>query len=192
MPDETTVAAEEPKLRLLNPREVRRDSEIEVDLGDGTMVKARKMDMTLLVFEGQISMTMLTAVQKMVELPDASPVERVEALGGEGRSMVDLLRKHASIVTIQPRITLEESADPNVIPASYLNLQQLMAIWNATAVTPRFGVSQASRFRVGPSADDAPPAPVGEDVSPTSEPVAGAGPAKEIESDGRVVEYVGR
>lgn len=198
MPDETTTE-EVPKLRLLNARDVRREAEIEVDLGDGTMVKARKMDMTLLVFEGQISMTMLTAVQKMVEMPDASPVDRVAALGGEGRSMVDMLRKHASVVVVAPRITLEDSPDPNVIPASYLNLPQLMAIWNATAVTPRFGASQAARFRRGTVLDDDAPAPTGESVPPASvdvarpaeyEPFAGAGPARELTDGGRVVDFV--
>lgn len=182
---DTTMEAtsETPKLRLLNPREVRRDSEIEVDLGDGTMVRARKLDMTLLVFEGQLSMTMLVAVQRMVDMPDASPVDRVNALGGEGKSMVELLRKHASVVCVQPKIVLEETADPNVIPASYLNIQQLMAIWNATAVVPTFGAREAARFRSGAREDDAPPAPVSEDVP---------SPAVELVVGDRLVEYIGQ
>ena len=42
--DTMDPAAETPKLRLLNPRDVRKEAEMEVDLGDGTMVRARKLD----------------------------------------------------------------------------------------------------------------------------------------------------
>ena len=182
--DETTdTTTEAPKLKLLNPREVRADSEIDVDLGDGTMVKARKMDMTLLVFEGQVSMTMLLAVQRMIEMPDATPLERVAALGKEGRSMVEMLRKHASIVTVQPRVSMEDSADPNVIPATYLTLPQLMAIWNSTAITPRFGANQAARFRRGTGTDAPAAAPAGDDVPPAS---------VELVTPSGTVEYIGQ
>jgi len=169
-------------LKLLNARALRRENEIEVDLGDGTMVKARKMDMTLLVFEGLVPMPMLSAVQRMFDDPDATPTEQVEKLGDQGKPMVDLLRRHASIVTIQPKISVEDTNDPDTIPASYLNIQQLMAIWTATAVVPTFGTSQATRFRGGAVPDDAPDAPAVEVIPTGTELVVG----------GRLVEYIGQ
>ena len=58
---------------LLNPRTLRRSNEVQVDLGDGTYILARREDMTLLVFEGRVPMPMLAAVQKMIDMPHASP-----------------------------------------------------------------------------------------------------------------------
>ena len=102
---------------LLNARKVRTDNEVLVDLGDDTQIRCRREDMTLLVFEGRIPMPMLVAVQKMLDMPDATPVERVEALGIEhGKMLVDVLREHACKVAIDPILVMEDDGNPDHLP----------------------------------------------------------------------------
>jgi hypothetical protein len=170
------------ELKLLDPRSMRKANEIEVDLGDGTMVVARRQDMTLLVFQGHVPMPMLAAVQRMIELPNATPAERVDSLGGEGRNLVDLLRRHAVTVVMKPRITDTDTGELDALPVEYLGIQQLMAIWNATAVVPIVGTSQAAEFRGGAESHDAPPVPDEPEVPPAPKQLV----------NGRDIEYVGR
>lgn len=170
------------ELKLLDPRAVRGASEVEVDLGDGTMVMARRQDMTMMVFEGRVPMPMLNAVQRMVEMPNATPQERVATLGSEGRNLVELLRSHAVAVVTKPKMVLVDTGDPDVIPVEFLNIQQLMAIWNATAVVPKFGALGAARFRGGAGTDAPPAVAIEPDLPPATERVV----------DGRVYEYIGK
>jgi len=147
--------------QLLNARTVRAKNEIEVDLGDDTFIKARREDMTLLLFEGRVPMPMLAAVQKMIDLPNASPAERVEALGSEnGRALVDLLRQHACRVSMEPKIVMAEDGNPDHLVVDFLDIPKLMMIWMATAVVPEVNQAQAASFRRRERVDDAPPAPV--------------------------------
>jgi hypothetical protein len=147
--------------QLLDARKVRAANEVKVDLGDDTFVRCRKEDMTLLLFEGRVPMPMLAAVQKMIDLPNASPAQRVEALGAEhGRALVDLLRQHACRVSIEPLIVMQDDGDDNHLPVSFLDTPKLMLIWQATAVVPEVNPAQAASFRAGERVDDAPPAPV--------------------------------
>jgi hypothetical protein len=184
MPDEVLDRKPEP-LKLLSAKDVRKDTEIEVDLGDGTFVKARKLDMTLLIFEGQIPMALLAAAQRMMDMPDGTIEDRVRLLGeGESRSMIEMMRQHAATVVIQPRITMDDTSDPNALPASYLTLPQLLAIWNATAIIPRFAARPAARFRSDAGTDAPAPAPTGESVPPAA--------VELVTADGKRVDYLGQ
>lgn len=163
---------------LLDPRKYREKNELEIDLGDGTHVVARKEDMTLLVFEGRVPMPMLTAVQKMIEMPNASAVERIQALGDGGKDLVRVLREHACKVVLKPILVMEDDGNPEHLPIQYLDVNQLMVIWSATAVVPQIGVAAAARFRPRVAADDDPAVPAREDVQPAPEPVGVPGPVE--------------
>ena len=180
--------ADEQDVPLLDPRKVRREHHVRVDLGDGTAVLARREDLTVLVFEGRIPMPLLAAVQKMIDMPEASPADRIMSLGeAAGRDLVRVLREHVCAVVLQPRVTMEESGDPDTVPVSYFDIQQLMAIWTATAVVARVTPAGAARFRRGTEPDDPVVPHLGEDVRPTPELVVVGGP--DVRPD---IEYVGR
>ena len=152
---------------LLSVRKVREQHLVTVDLGDGTHVQARREDMTILVFEGRVPMPLLTAVQRMIEMPDASPIERVQALGESGsREMLRVLREHACSVVMNPKVVMDAETDSNAVPVTYFSVQQLMAIWNETSVVPRVDADTAAIFRPEGSHDDVAAAPVSEDVQP--------------------------
>lgn len=154
----------------LSARAARAENEVTVDLLDGTFVTARKEDMTLLVFDGRVPMPLLAAVQRMIDMPGATDLERLEALGTEhGGNLVKLLREHACSVVMNPKVTMEDTGDPDTLPVTYFSTPKLMAIWTATAVVPRFTTAAAGRFRVGASADVAAPGHVGEEVPPAAE-----------------------
>jgi hypothetical protein len=170
-----TIRRQEATMALLDPAAVRADNEIEVDLLDGTSVLARKEDMLLLLFDGRVPLPMLAAVQRMIDMPKASPEERMGALGEHGKDLVKLIREHAVNVVIKPKLTLTDTGEPGTIPVSYMRTTQLMEIWKATAVLPRVTTAEASTFRdetVEPTAD----APHdGEGVSPPAVHVGDAG-----------------
>jgi hypothetical protein len=150
---------------LLSARKVRQTHEVQVDLGDDTFIRARKEDMTLLVFEGRVPMPLLAAVQKMIDMPNASALERVEALGAEhGRKLIDILREHACKVSLEPQIVMTDDGDPDHLPVAFLDTQKLLTIWIATAVVPEVTPIQAATFRAGASSDVAPAVPVGQDL----------------------------
>jgi hypothetical protein len=166
-------------LVLLDPRRLRREGLVDVDLGDGTYIKCRREDMTTLVFEGRVPMPMLMAIQKMIDMPDASPAERVNALGSDhGRELIDLLKLHATKVALHPRIVLVDDGNLDHLPVDFLDVPRLMAIWNATAVVPRVGPMAAATFRpegdlVSPDAvADVPAVPPAPEPVDLREPVA--------------------
>lgn len=155
---------------LLNPREMRRTHTIDIDLGDDTFVRAKKADMTLLMLEGKLPMPLLLAVQQMISLPNTTVEERIAALGsGDADAFVDLLRHHAVAVVIEPRLSLDETPDPDVLPVGYLQTTQLMTIWNETAVIPVVGRQEAITFRRELRPDDADVPPVSQGVRPAPE-----------------------
>jgi hypothetical protein len=147
---------------LLSAKKLREASHVKVDVGNDTFVHCRREDMTTLVFEGRIPMPMLAAVQKMIDMPNASPAERIAALGEQhGRTLMEVLREHACKVAIEPRIVPQEDGNEDHLPVSLLNTQQLMSIWMATAVIPEVTTARAATFRTGGSTNDAPPVPAG-------------------------------
>ncbi len=149
--------------KLLDARKHRAKNTIEVDLGfdeDGNeeFVLCRKEDITALVFEGRMPMPMLTAVQKMIDMPKATPMERIDALGKQnGQDLIDLMREHACRVSVTPKIVMADDGNPDHLPVSFFSTEKLMLIWNATAVIPRVGLTTAATFRSGAAPDDAAP-----------------------------------
>lgn len=155
--------------QLLNARKVRANNQVKVDLGDDTFILARREDMTLLVFEGRVPMPMLSAVQKMIEMPGATPAERIAALGSEhGRTLVEVLREHACKVALEPIIVMQEDGNEDHLPVTLLGTQKLMAIWMATAMIPEVSHAEAATFRVAGSPDDAPAVPTGPSLPKTT------------------------
>lgn len=154
----------------LKARDLRTQMEVEVDLGDGETLLAKRFDMAMLVFEGRVPLTLLTAVQKMMEMPNASNLERLASLDEmEKQDIIAAMRRHAAMVAIDPKVSEEQTDDPSVVPAAYLSLAQLTSIWTATAVVPKVTAAQAASFRSEVGIDDVVAAPVGEDVPPTPE-----------------------
>lgn len=145
---------------LLSAKKARDSNQIQVDLGDGTYILCRREDMTLLVFEGRVPMPMLAAVQKMIDMPNASPVDRIAALGSEhGRTLVEVLREHVCKVAIDPVIVMQDDGNPDHLPVQFLDTQKLMTVWMKTAVIPEVSNEAAATFRQGGSTNDAPPVP---------------------------------
>lgn len=156
----------------LNVRARRATTDVEVTLPDGSTMLCRRRDMVTLVLEGGLPMSMLQAAQKMIELPDATPEERVKALGGEnGRLLIDVLRKHAVEVALDPKVTAGETSDPNAMPVEMLSVSELMAIWTATALIPPVGAAPAAEFRSEGGGVSVVPPPSGESVPPAPEPM---------------------
>jgi hypothetical protein len=157
---------------LMNPRAMRERHVVEIDMGQGQHVLARREDMTVMVFEGRIPMPLLVAVQKMIEMPGASPTERLAALGeAHSRELVDVVREHAIKVVLQPVLVLEDDGNPDHLPVGLLTLTQLIHIWSETAVVPLMTAQTAADFRAGARTPDAPVLPDGEAVQPAAKPV---------------------
>lgn len=156
----------------LSARTARQQNETIIDLGDGTHVRARKEDLTVLVFEGRVPMPLLAAVQQMIDLPNATPMQRVEALGAQnGQSLVELLREHVCKVCIDPVVVPVDDGDPDHLPVSYFSVPQMMTIWTRTAVVPRVTPLEAATFRPE-TVLDAPVAPSnGGALQPPAEPL---------------------
>ena len=66
---------------LLSARKVREQSIVDVDLGDGTFVRARKTDLSTMVFEGLVTTPLMAAAQKFIENREMSPAERIAEVG---------------------------------------------------------------------------------------------------------------
>lgn len=159
--------------KVLDARQFRRNNEVEVTIDDDAFILCRKEDLAVLVFEGRLPMPMLAAVQKMIEMPNASPAERVEALGKEnGRVLVEVLREHVCRVALKPKIVMEDDGNEQHLPVTLFDTQTLMRIWTATAVVPQVSQLAAATFREPASAVPADAAPDGHDVPPAAAPVA--------------------
>lgn len=163
-------------LQLLDPAQLREESEVRIDIGGGRYVMGRKLDMTSMLFEGLVPMPLLTAMQKMTEMRDATPAQRVAALSedGQGRSMLELLRKHACAAVVKPKMVLEDTGDRSTLPVDRLHFGQLMAIWQATAIVPLMSPSAAATFRSQPSPVSVDAPHDGPDVQPATQPVDAA------------------
>jgi hypothetical protein len=169
--------------KRLSAREVNEKNTVEVDLGDGTSVLARKRSMDDLLFEGKLKMPLLLAVQRMVGLGEkASLMDRVQALGPQGEELAQVLRQHAVDVVLDPKMTTEKvSEHPDILSAWDVALPKLMLIWSATVTSPKVVADAADRFRRGARAHAAPAAPAGKRVRKA---------AKQL--DRKRVEFAGR
>jgi len=159
---------------LISARKFRSNLEVVVEIRPGEHVRARREDMTLLVFEGRLPMPLLAAVQRMVDMPaGASDADRLAELGAEaGATLAQVLREHAVRVVIEPKLVLEDTGNPDELPVSYLSTAELTAIWSATALVPMVTAASAGRFRGRAVVDDVDAAPNGADVPPVAERVA--------------------
>lgn len=184
-------------MAMLNARQARQTLEVVIDIGDGVTVRAQREDMTLLVFDGRVPMPLLAAVQRMIDMPGLTDMERLESLGEtNSKDLIRVIREHAVAVLLEPRCSLEPTDDPDVLPVSYFSVPQLMQIWTETAVVPKVTMPQATRFRE--RAVDVVPdvAPTRADVPPAAKPVAVPAPRRSrrkiVNSKGKSVEYLGR
>jgi hypothetical protein len=156
--------------RVLDPQAVRRDTLIDVDLGDGRIVRARKIDLSLMLMEGELPLTLLAAARALIGSQDEPPEERLDEATKDGS--LAQLRRHAFVVVVEPVITMLDDGEPTHLPVTLLTLPQLLAIWNQTAIMPKVSAAQAADFRDG--AGRAAPAVLlaGQDVRPTAQRVA--------------------
>lgn len=154
--------------RILNPAAIRDAQLIDVDLGDDTFVRARTLDLSMMLLEGELPMPMLTAARQFVE--HREPEEQISAT--DHAAVLKTLRKHALLVVVEPVVVDEDDANPNHMPVTLFTLSQLLAIWNQTAVLPKVGAAAAAEFRVRSDAA-APHALLGrEDIRSVPEHVA--------------------
>lgn len=181
----------------LNAQERRESREVEVDLGDGTTVLCERIDMPTLVFTGKIPLTMLSSVQAMLkggaavvnqETGEAhvDPELAMKILGEDRSQMLDVLREHAAAVAIDPKISITDTDDPNVVLARHLGFSELMAIWNETSFKGGVEKQTAARFRKKSPRAARHAAPPRRDV-PSTTVVVDLGPGP----DGKRREYTG-
>jgi hypothetical protein len=155
--------------KLLNPVTVRDQQLVDVDLGDDTFVRARKLDLSMMLLEGELPMPLLTAARKFIETR-GDPEEQLSEVNHE--EVLKTLRNHALVVVVEPTVVVEEDQNPAHMPVSLFTLPQLLAIWNQTAVLPKVGAAAAAEFRRQPDATLAHAVPARHEVRPSPEPVA--------------------
>lgn len=165
----------EPEQRLVSPKHRRSNRMVSVALSDGTYVQAKRLDATTMVFEGLVPMPLLSAVQKMLDLGinAGSAVDQLSSMDEASRlGLVDLLRRHAIRAVVNPVVTETDDGQDDHLFVGDLTLNELMDIWNATAMVPMIDPAAAARFR--PRAPQPPPAdvPPREDVRPSTEQLA--------------------
>jgi len=156
---------------LLDPVAVRGQQLVDVDLGDGTFVRARRLDLPMMLMEGNIPMPLLSAARDLVE--HAGPPEEALADFAHEESL-RVLRKHALLVVVEPMVVDHEDHNPEHLPVSLLTVTQLLAIWNATAVLPKVGAALAAEFCERAVSDAAPLAYRRENVRTPAKRVAAA------------------
>ena len=157
---------------LLNPADVRSQQLVDVDLGDGTFVRARRMDLPLMLMEGNVPLPLLSAARDLVE--HKGPPEEALAAVDHDESL-RVLRRHAIFVVVEPLIVEQDDHNPDHLPVALLTVPQLLAIWNATAVLPKVGAALAAEFCERAVLDAAPALRGREDVRPPAQRVARAG-----------------
>lgn len=168
--DAATPAEDRPK--ILTARELRQENEIVIELAPGRNVVARKLDIVSLVFEGLIPLPMLAAVQKMTKTRGLSAIDRLEGMDDEDKaSILQLIRKNATVALIEPVCTPMEDGNPDHVPVTMFTVKELMEIWNQTAMVPMMEPADAARFRPRVSADASAPGSTVEAVRPAAEPV---------------------
>jgi hypothetical protein len=163
-----------PTRELLNPRKLRQTAIIDVALSEGRYVKARKLDLSVMLFEGLLPMSMLGAAQKFTQrTASADPLGQLTNIEDTDRAaFMTVLRKHATVAVVEPKLVLVDDGNPDHLPVELLTLTDLMAIWTATAISPVLDPDAAAEFRRQPAPDVDPALQLGEDVRPTAEPVA--------------------
>jgi len=178
---EDVAVAKPVPLQVLDPRSFRQSRLIEVEIGDGMVVKARKLDLTTMMFEGLISLPLLAAVQRAMESADTpyAQAERIATMDDTDRqAMITLLCRHACKAVVVPTITMTDDGDPDHLPADMLGIEALTAIFAATTVVPVASVPEVARFRERAASIHGTPPPPREDVRPAAEPVGA--PAVEL------------
>lgn len=167
MPQSTTPT-------LIDPAAVRAEQLVNVDLGDGTYLLARRLDLTGMLFEGFVPQPLMTAAQRLVASRGLDDVSRLADLTDEDRvEQLDTLRRYAIVVGVTPKIVATDDGDPAHLPVTLLTLQQLLAIWNNTVVVPRVSAAQAAEFRRPPHRENPPPLHARESLRPPPQPLAG-------------------
>lgn len=164
---------------IIDPREARRSSVVIVDLGTGRAVRARRLDMASMLFEGLVPMPLLTAAQKLVDRKKrgGSAVDQWGELDEMDKAGVKLmLQKHACASVIDPVVVEVDDGNEAHLPVEMLTLMELSAIFNATAILPTVAPATAKRFRTRAVQPDPAPVPDGEGVRETPELVDHSGP----------------
>jgi hypothetical protein len=178
---ETPTDAEPVVLQVLDPRTFRKNRIIDINIGDGYIVKAKKLDLTTMMFEGLLPMPVLTAVQRLITAggDEMSPAERVKFLEDNDRkAMLELLRRHACTAVIMPVLTMTDDGNPDHLVVDMLSIEALTEIFTQTTLLPTHNSAEVARFRgraaLVPEHDALPR----EDVRPAPEPVV---PAVELQ-----------
>ncbi len=124
--------------KRFNPRKRRSQRILTVTLPNGDQLQCRRIDMALMVMQGLVPMPLLQSVEKLINTGAASnPAAIALDLEDEHKkSLVDMMRRNASTVAVDPKISMTETGDPDVIFVEDLDFDELMAIWMQTSVTP--------------------------------------------------------
>jgi hypothetical protein len=157
---------------LLNARDRREQAIVTVDLGDGTAVRARRLDLTHCIFEGILPTPLMNAAQKLIQNHGRPELARLDDLGIDKQEMLATLRQHALRVVLSPPLVEIDDFNPDTLPVALLTLPELLAIWNQTTVLPKVSAAQAADFRIRSRAPAADVLPARENVRPTPQHVS--------------------
>jgi len=131
------------ELKPTNPRN-RKSKNFLHRVSPELVVRIRRMTMTTMVMEGLIPMKLLQAAQKFEQLTDA--VNKGIATDGTNggaaaladfdgtitKESLDFLRHYASVVVVEPKIVMEDDGNPDHLPVTELEAEELMGIFYAT------------------------------------------------------------
>jgi hypothetical protein len=160
------------KLHIVSAREKRSNQTLKIIIGPGEFVMAKRMDMTAMLFNGEMPLTITSAAHRLKKMKDAPADQRLEMIGDpENVEVLEMLRTHASQVVYDPKVVWPDDGVDDHMPASLFTLPQLMKIWTETALVPAVSPADAWRFRQRPTAVHPAPVPAREDVRETSESV---------------------
>jgi hypothetical protein len=148
-----------------------REQIITVDLGDGTCVRARRCDLAMMLFEGNVPTPLMKAAQRFIDSREMKADMRLMDDEIDRPAILEVLRQHAVNCVIDPVLVMEEDHVDTHVPVRLLTLQQLFMIWNQTALTPRMEAAEAASFRVSTRATARPVLRTREGVRPRAEPV---------------------
>jgi hypothetical protein len=169
-------------LSVTKAKERRRKSSFLLKASDSLTVRMRKLDVPSMILMGLIPLPMLQAAGKFEEMQgkiseNSTAMEVLEVIDPEDqKKFVEFLRQFACEVVLEPTIVLEDDGIEDHLPVTELDINELMAIWNAgpTKEDPIVSTASAEEFHRAEPDAHAHDVPRGEDVRAEAKLMAGA------------------
>jgi hypothetical protein len=139
----------------LTAQEARADTEREVEIRPGKTVLIERRDLITMFLEGLLPMELLTAMQRLLDQAPTfmeNPAALASVPGEDRAAVVEMLRRFACLVVIDPVLVFEPDDEPNHLPVSKLTSKELLAIWTEAHAMMGIDVTKLEAARGGPEA----------------------------------------